>query len=115
MELSDIVKERIKHLSPLMQSAVRMLVDCIDRILGGDCDEGAVANTVAAINANSRGKYSSEDLVTYDKAMSILGITDRRKLKKTLDENGISQVTIHNQKVGFPRGQVLALKQKLKK
>lgn len=114
MVVSESTKERAERLSPLMQTAVKMLADCIERILGGDCDEEAVSSTVATLEANSRGKYSSEDLVTYDKAMSILGICDRNRLKKTLDRYGIHQVTIHNQKVGFPRSQVLALKNKLK-
>lgn len=104
-------KEKLMALPPVMKVAARALLDAFDKIINGDCDETAINQAAATINANSQGKYGSEDLVTYDKAMKLLGIGDRNRLKKLLDSRGVRQVTIHNQKVGFRRSDVLAVKQ----
>lgn len=114
MIIDDIEREKFKNLSPVMQTAVKALLAAVESILGGDCDEGAVAQAVMTLDANSKGRYNDDDLVTYDRAMKILGITDRSKLKHILDVNGVEQVTIHNQKVGFPRSKVLAVKDKMR-
>lgn len=106
-------REKLKALPPVMQMAARALLDALNRIINGDCDESAVNQAAATLDANSRGKYGSEDLLTYDKAMKMLGIGDRARLKRVLDSNGVKQVTIHNQRVGFRRSDVLAVKQQI--
>lgn len=97
-----------------MRMAAETLTGALERILDGECDESAIAQAIATLNANSMGKFSDDDLVTYDKAMRILGIRDRGKLKQILDENGVHQVLMHNQKVGFPRHKVLEIRNQLK-
>lgn len=106
-------RERLAALPPIIQMAARALVDALDRLINGDCDETAIEQSMAAIDCHSRGKYGSEDLLTYDKAMKVLGIGDRNRLKRLLDANGVKQVTIHNQKVGFRRSDILAVKTKI--
>lgn len=97
-----------------MRAAAEALLGAAERILDGDCNEEAIFQAVATLDANSQGRYNDDDLLTYDKAMKILGIGDRGHLKRVLDLYGVEQVTMHNHKVGFPRGRVLAVKDQIK-
>lgn len=97
-----------------MRAAAEALLGATERILDGDCNEEAIFQAVATLDANSQGRYNDDDLLTYDKAMKILGIGDRGHLKRVLDSYGVKQVTMHNQKVGSPRGRVLAVKDQIK-
>lgn len=106
-------REKLNALPPVIQMTARALLSALDRIINGECDENAIEQSVATLECNSKGKYGSEDLLTYDKAMKMLGIGDRNRLKRTLDANGVKQVTIHNQKVGFRRSDILAVKNRI--
>ena len=70
---------------------------------------------MATLNANADSRYANEDLVNYDQAAKILGVsvTNRIRLKSLLDANGVKQVVMHNQKVGFRRSELMALRTKL--
>ena len=108
-------KAKINKLPLTLRTAAKILVGGLSDIFAGRCDEGDVANMVCTVEANARGRYADEDLMTYDKAQDVLKIADRNKLKDTMDKYGIRQVIMSNDKVGFPREAVLALKTKLKK
>ena len=98
-----------------MRYVIYKLVDCIDDIINGKCDEQLIVNTMSTLENNANGRYSKEDLLNYDKAGEILGFgtTNRAGLKKLLDKNGIHEVIINNMKVGFRRDEIMALKDKL--
>lgn len=117
MKFTEEEKEKINKLPALLRMAFNALVNALKSVINGDCDESTLANVMATVSQNSMGRYSTEDLVNYEQAAKILGIstTNRSKLKLTLDLHGIKQVTIHNQRVGFRRDEVLALKNKLHK
>lgn len=106
-------REKLKAPPPVIQMAARALLDALDRIVNGECDETAIEQSIATINCHSKGKFGSEDLLTYDKAMKMLGIGDRNRLKRVLDSHGVKQVTIHNQKVGFRRSDIIAVKTRM--
>lgn len=106
-------REKLKALPPIIQMAARALLDALDRLINGECDETAIQQSMATIDCHSRGKYGSEDLLTYDKAMKVLGIGDRNRLKRLLDSERVKQITIHNQKVGFRRSDILAVKSRM--
>ena len=114
MLVDERTREKIAKLSPIMRAAAEALLGATERILDGDCNEEAIFQAVATLDANSQGRYNDDDLLTYDKAMKILGIGDRGHLKRVLDRYGVEQVTMHNQKVGVPRGRVLAVKDQIK-
>lgn len=113
--LTPEAKAKISRLPLTLRTAAKILVGGLSDIFAGKCDEGEVANMVCTADANARGRYADEDLMTYDQAQRALKITDRNKLKATMDKYGIQQVIMTNHKVGFPREAVLALKTKLKK
>lgn len=113
--LSATAQEKIDKLPFFMRYVIYKLVDCIDDIINGKCDEQLLVNTMSTIENNSNGRYSKDDLLNYDKAGEALGFgtTNRTGLKKPLDKNGIHEVVINNMKVGFRRDEIIALKDKL--
>lgn len=113
--LTPEAKAKINKLPLVLRTAAKMLEDSLLSVIVGNCDEDQVANMVCTADANARGRYSDEELMTYDEAQRALKISDRNKLKATMDKYGIQQVIMTNHKVGFPREAVLALKTKLKK
>ena len=115
MKFSEDEENKIKSLPLVFRLAVDMLVGVIKKILNNECDEGEVTDTMATLKANSDSRYANEDLVNYDQAAKILGVsvTNRIRLKSLLDSNGVNQVVMHNQKVGFKRSEIMALRTKL--
>ena len=113
--LTPEAKAKINKLPLMLRTAAKMLEDSLSNVIVGNCNEDEIANMVCTADANARGKYSDKELMTYDKAQGVLGITDRKILKKTMDKHGIQQVIMSNHKVGFPRAAVEALETKLKK
>lgn len=115
MKFSEDEEKKIKSLPLVFRLAVDMLVGVIKKILNNECDEDEVTDTMATLNANADSRYSNEDLVNYDQAAKILGVsvTNRIRLKSLLDANGVKQVVMHNQKVGFKRSELMALRTKL--
>ena len=115
MKFSEDEEEKIKSLPIVFRLAVEMLLGLIKKILNNECDEDEVTDTLASLNANADSRYADEDLVNYDKAAKIIGVsvTNRLKLKSLLDAHGIKQVVMHNQKIGFKRSELMALRTKL--
>ena len=115
MKFSEDEENKIKSLPLVLRLAVDTLVGVIRKILNNECDEDEVTDTLATLKANSDSRYANEDLVNYDKAAKILGVsvTNRIRLKSLLDANGVKQVVMHNQKVGFKRSELMALRTKL--
>ncbi|MBQ0073104.1 MAG: hypothetical protein KBT34_02795 [Prevotella sp.] len=115
MNFTEEEQSKLDRLPLVFKLAINALLDAVRRILDGDCNENAITDTMATLNNNSQGRYADEDLVNYEEAARILGIsaTNRMKLKLLLDMNNIEQVTLHNQKVGFKRSEIMALRSKM--
>ena len=115
MTFNEDEEKKIKSLPLVLRLAVDTLVGIIKKIINNECDEDEVTDTLATLNANADSRYSNEDLVNYDQAAKILGVsvTNRIRLKSLLDANGVKQVVMHNQKVGFKRSELMALRTKL--
>ena len=115
MIFSEDEEKKIKSLPLVFRLALDMLVGLIKKILNNECDEDEVTDTMATLNANADSRYSNEDLVNYDQAAKILGVsvTNRIRLKSLLDANGVKQVVIHNQRIGFKRSELMAIRTKL--
>ena len=103
MTFSEDEERKIKSLPLVLRLALSTLVSTIKKILNNECNEDEVADTIATLNANADGRYANEDLVNYDQAAKILGVsvTNRLRLKSLLDANGVKQVVMHNQRIGF--------------
>jgi hypothetical protein len=113
--LTPKVKDKIDKLPYLFKVASYNLVNALDNILNGECDEGEIASVLTTMVNNTSQSYSKEDLVNYDKAGDILGIRNRANLQSVLKEHNIEQVVMNNRKVGFPRNKVIALRDELYK
>ena len=115
MTFNEEEEKKIKSLPLVLRIAVDTLVGIIKKILNNECDEDEVTDTLATLNANADSRYSDEDLVNYDQAAKILGlsVTNRIRLKSLLDANGVKQVVMHNQRIGFKRSELMALRTKL--
>ena len=115
MTFNEDEEKKIKSLPLVLRLAVDTLVGIIKKIINNECDEDEVTDTMATLNANADSRYSNEDLVNYDQAANILGVsvTNRIRLKSLLDANGVKQVVMHNQRIGFRRSEVMALRTKL--
>ena len=68
MNLDNKTKDKIDKLPLVMRQAVLYLLDAIDNMINGKCDESAVLSTMGTLNQNAKGKYSREDLMNYDQA-----------------------------------------------
>ena len=115
MIFSEDEENKIKSLPLVLRLAVDTIVGIIKKIINNECDEDEVTDTLATLNANADSRYADEDLVNYDQAAKILGVsvTNRIRLKSLLDTNGVKQVVMHNQRIGFRRSEVMALRTKL--
>lgn len=115
MTFNEDEEKKIKSLPLVFRLAVDMLIGLIKKIINNECDEDEVTDTLATLNANADSRYADEDLVNYDQAANILGVsvTNRIRLKSLLDANGVNQVVMHNQRIGFKRSEVMALRTKL--
>ena len=115
MTFNEEEEKKIKSLPLVLRLAVDTLVGIIKKIINNECDEDEVTDTMATLKANADSRYADEDLVNYDQAANILGVsvTNRIRLKSLLDSNGIKQVVMHNQRIGFKRSEVMALRTKL--
>ena len=115
MTFSEDEEKKFKSLPLVLRLSVDALVGVIKKILNNECDEDEVTDTMATLNANADSRFADEDLVNYDQAANILGlsVTNRIRLKSLLDANGVKQVVMHNQKVGFKRSELMALRTKL--
>ena len=115
MKFSEDEEKKIKSLPLVLRLAVDTLVGIIKKILNNECDEDEVTDTMAILKSNADSRYSNEDLVNYDQAANILGVsvTNRIRLKSLLDANGVKQVVMHNQRIGFRRSEVMTLRTKL--
>ena len=115
MTFSEDEERKIKSLPLILRLAIDTLLGVLKKILNDECDEDEVADTMATLNANANSRYANEDLVNYDQAAKILGlsVTNRLRLKSLLDANGVKQVVMHNQKIGFKRSEIMALRTKL--
>lgn len=113
--LSASAQEKIDNLPYFMQYIINTLLDCIDNIINGKCDEETIVSAMSTMQNNTNSRFSECDLLTYDKAGELLGLgtTNRVGLKRLLDKNGIKQVKFGNTKVGFRRDEVMALKERL--
>lgn len=111
--LTEEAKQKLTELPLVLRTGANVLIDGLNSIFGGNCNEDEVASLVVRAETNARGKYSDDELMTYDEAGRTLGIKDRNKLRATLTKYGVEQHKLNNHKCGFPREQVLVVRNKL--
>lgn len=115
MELDSESKNKLSKQPFIIRQAADYVLNLLNTLINGGCDESTIVSTMGTLNQNSQGKFSDSDLLNYDEACTILGlqVTNRVGLKKLLDRHGIKQVKIKNKPSGFRRDQILALRDKI--
>lgn len=115
MDIDQSTKEKIEKLPLILRNAAQNLLNCVERIVNGDCNEEEVTTTMGTLNQNAQGRYGKEDLMNYDKAARALGfsVTNRWGLLNLLNRYNIHQVILNNIKCGFKRSEIMALVDKL--
>ena len=115
MELDDESKEKLSKQSFVIRYAANYVLNILNTIINGDCDEENIASTIGTLNQNAQCRYGKDDLMNYDQAGKILGFgcTNRVGLKKLLDKFNIKEVVINNMKCGFEKSRIFALRDKL--
>jgi DNA repair ATPase RecN len=116
MLVTQETQDKIDKLPLPLRMAANALLNALENLIGNKCDNEEILRTMSDFNDFAQGKYGDKDLVNYDEACDILGYTrtNRIALKRELDRNGIKQVVINNQRVGFPRHKVEGLLHKKK-
>ena len=111
MLVTQETQDRIDELPSPLRMAANALLNALENLVGNKCDSEEILRTMSDFNDYAQGRFSEDDLVNYDEACKILGFStsNRVGLKRILDRNGIKQVVINNQRVGFPRHKVEAL------
>lgn len=117
MKIDDETKEKIEKLPISLRYIAKYLINAVDNIINGECNEKETISVMATLEENIKGRYHDEDLMNYDKAGIALGFgtTNRNGLKQFLDLNGVKQVKINNMRCGFRRSEIMALAAKLDK
>lgn len=113
--LDSKVQAAVRRLSSSMKFMVNALLDGVNSIIAGDCDESTLCTALDAIKQNAEGRFCDSDLMNYDEAGKALGFgtTNRVGLKRLLDEHGIREVRMNNMKVGFRRDEIMMLRGKV--
>lgn len=76
MKLDEETKEKIDKLPIVLKSAANYLIDVLDNIINGNCNEDTLVSTMSTINNNTNKRISNDDVVNYDKAGDILGFSN---------------------------------------
>lgn len=115
MLLNEETQEKVNKLPIVLKTAVNTLLECIDQIINGKCNEEVITSTMGTLHNNAKSRYGNNDVLNYDQAGKMLGFgtTNRVGLKKLLDKNGIKEVKIGNTKIGFRRDELQALCDKI--
>lgn len=107
------LNEKIKELSPCMRASCKLLTNAIEQILAGECTEEEIAETMAALNPESKGYKREDDYVTIDKGMKLLGFgQNRTAFCNLMRKNGIVNEKFNTVPIGYNRQKILALKHK---
>lgn len=96
----DLLKEEVSKLSGLKKILFDTVFSRLLDILSEDCSENDVAQAINSIN--------------YDGAMRLLGYSSNRVgFSNLMKRHNIKQQVFRNQKVGFKKSEILALKSEL--
>lgn len=100
--------------STVMQYAIRLLNELIDDIRSGKCSEKEFTDAIAKFNPEVKGYVKEDDFMNYDEVGIELGMRwDRNKINRLCKTNNIKNRRFNNMTIGFPRKEILRLKEML--
>lgn len=106
--------ERFKNLPPSGRALVKTLLDIVEQILSGRCDEEKIENVSRRVNPDMKGYKCEDDYVTIDEGMRIMHYNrNRNGFCNLMKKYGIPNETFNNIKIGYNRNRLVDLKHKL--
>lgn len=110
----DLVKEEVEKLSGIKKFLFETLFSRIFDIFNDDCTEEDISCAVNSLEKVNSEYVRSDDYLNYDQAMKKLGFSNNRNgFCVLMKKHGIVQHTLRNQKIGFKKSDIIALKSEL--
>lgn len=106
--------ERFDRLPPSGRALVKTLLDIVEQVLSGRCDEEEIEDVSRRVNPDMKGYRCEDDYVTIDEGMKIMRFgSNRAGFCNLMRKYGIPNETFNNVKIGYNRKRLVALKHKL--
>lgn len=105
MEITDDKLTMVKKI------ALQLLDNIKERIINNECSDDDLMTSMAKLDAKSNGYVNPKEMLTYDKAMNMLGIRNRNTFSNLCKKHNIKNVKINNMSVGFHKSDIEKLKQ----
>lgn len=110
----DLVKEEVDKLSGIKKFLFETLFSRIFDIFSEDCSEEDISSAVNSLEKINGEYVRPDDYLNYEQAMKLLGFSNNRNgFCVLMKKHGIKQHTFKNQKIGFKKSEILALKSEL--
>lgn len=110
----DLLKEEVSKLSGLKKILFDTVFSRLLDILSEDCSENDVAQAINSIEKVNSEYVREDDFLNYDGEMRLLGYSSNRVgFSNLMKRHNIKQQVFRNQKVGFKKSEILALKSEL--
>lgn len=106
--------ERFDRLPPSGRALVKTLLDIVEQVLSGRCDEEEIEDVSRRVNPDMKGYKCEDDYVTIDEGMKLMHCgRNRAGFCNLMKKYGISNETFKNVKIGYNRKKIIALKHRL--
>jgi hypothetical protein len=104
-------------LSPIKTIALKLLDTIRDQIINGECSDEDMQEAMVRFHPSvNKEYYNPKDYCNYDEACDILNLShNRNKLKHLCDKYNVHCVFIKNRPLGFPRKDILMIKEEQQK
>jgi len=106
MELSDIEKNKVKGLSPMLKLALKLLTDCINKIINGECNESEICESIALLEPKENGYVLPEDYMTVDECLRLLNMDRAQFYEKVVNKDNLKITYFKNKSLGYKRSDI---------
>lgn len=106
MELSDKEKSKVKTLSPMLKLALKLLTDCMKKIIDGECNETELCESMARLEPKENGYVLPEDYMTVDECMRLLNMDRSQFYEKVVNKNNLRITYFKNKSLGYKRSDI---------
>lgn len=101
-------------LSIIKKIALDILKNIENKIMNDECSDDYMLNMASKVNAEMNGYIREDELLNYDQAMKMLGISNRNVFNKICKDNKVENIKIKNVHVGFRKNDIECLALKIK-
>lgn len=107
--------DELKSISGIKRMVFFSIFPRIFDLFSAECSEIEVSSALRSLELVNNEEVIANNYLSYDKAMNILGYgRNRMGFLALMRKHGIKNKTINNVHVGFPKKEILALKDKLR-